>query len=181
MVYMFLANGFEEIEALYTVDVLRRAGVDIKTVGIGDKTITGSHGIAVLCDTVNCEIEPSDELEMVILPGGLPGSTNLDEDPIVDKFISYANENGKFICAICAAPFILGKRGILSGKKAICYPGFENQLDGATVIHDAGCVRDGNIITGRAMGSADEFAFAILSALCGEEIANKIKKAIILN
>ena len=171
MVYMFLANGFEEIEALYTVDALRRAGVDIKTVGVGNKTITGSHGIAVLCDTVNNEIEPNDELEMVILPGGLPGSTNLDEDPIVDKFI----------CAICAAPFILGKRGILSGKKAICYPGFENQLDGATVMHDAGCVRDGNIITGRAMGSADEFAFVILSALRGEEIANKIKKAIILN
>jgi 4-methyl-5(b-hydroxyethyl)-thiazole monophosphate biosynthesis len=179
MVYMFLANGFEEIEALYTVDVLRRAGVDIKTVGVGDKTITGSHGIAVLCDATTSEIEPTDELEMVILPGGLPGSTNLDSDACVDKFISFASENGKFICAICAAPFILGKRGILKGKRAICYPGFENQLDGATIVDD-GCVRDGNIITGRAMGSADDFAFTILSALRGEEIATKIKNAIIL-
>lgn len=181
MVYMFLANGFEEIEALYTVDVLRRAGVDIKTVGVGEKAITGSHKITVLCDTTTADITPDDSLEMVILPGGLPGSTNLDEDKTVDKFISYANKNGKFICAICAAPFILGKRGILNGKMAICYPGFEDQLDGATVMSNAGCVRDGNIITGRAMGSADAFAFAILSALRGEEASQKIKKAIILN
>ena len=86
MVYIFLANGFEEIEALYTVDVLRRAGVDIKTVGVGAKTITGSHKITIVCDTTTDEIEPSDELEMIILPGGLPGSTNLDEDACVDKF-----------------------------------------------------------------------------------------------
>ncbi|MBE6625092.1 MAG: DJ-1/PfpI family protein [Ruminococcaceae bacterium] len=181
MVYIFLANGFEEIEALYTVDVLRRAGVDIKTVGVGAKTITGSHKITIVCDTTTDEIEPSDELEMIILPGGLPGSTNLYEDACVDKFISWAHENDKFICAICAAPFILGKRGILKGKMAICYPGFENQLNGATIMSDKGCVRDGNIITGRAMGSADEFAFAILSALRGDEAAAKIKNAIILD
>lgn len=180
MVYMFLANGFEEIEALYTVDVLRRAGVDIKTVGVNGKTATGSHNIPVICDTTTNEVEPDNELEMIILPGGLPGSTNLDEDKTVDKFISYANENGKLICAICAAPFILGKRGILNGKRAICYPGFENQLEGATIVN-VGCVRDGNIITGRAMGSADDFAFEILSALRGEEVATKIKNAIILD
>ncbi len=180
MVYMFLADGFEEIEALYTVDVLRRAGVDIKTVGVSGKTATGSHGISVACDTTTDKVSPSDELEMIILPGGLPGSTNLDNDKTVDEFISYASENGKLICAICAAPFILGKRGILKGKKAICYPGFENQLEGATIVN-SGCVRDGNIITGRAMGSADTFAFEILSALRGEEIATKIKNAIILD
>ncbi len=180
MVYMFLADGFEEIEALYTVDVLRRAGVDIKTVGVSGKTATGSHGIAVICDTTTDKVSPSDELEMIILPGGLPGSTNLDADKTVDEFISYASENGKLICAICAAPFILGKRGILKGKKAICYPGFENQLEGA-IIANEGCVRDGNIITGRAMGSADAFAFEILNALRGEEATTKIKNAIILD
>lgn len=179
MVYMFLANGFEEIEALYTVDVLRRAGVDIKTVGVGNKTITGSHKISVVCDVIDSEISPDDDFDMVILPGGLPGSTNLDESEIVDAFLKKANECDRFICAICAAPFILGKRGLLKGKRATCFPGFENQLEGATIV-DAGCVRDGKIITGRAMGSAHEFALEILSALLGNDTASKIKNAIIL-
>lgn len=179
MIYMFLANGFEEIEALYTLDVLRRAGVDIKTVGVSGKTATGSHQISVICDLTKDEAVLNDSLEMIILPGGLPGSTNLDTDEVVDKFISYANENDKFICAICAAPFILGKRGLLKGKKATCFPGFEAQLEGASIV-DAGCVRDGKIITGRAMGSAHEFALEILGALQGKESAEKMKNAIIL-
>ena len=142
MVYMFLADGFEEIEALYTLDILRRAGVEVKAVGVTGKIVTGSHGISVTCDVTKDEINTSDSFDMIILPGGLPGSTNLDKDKIVDKFIYTALEGDKFICAICAAPFILGKRGILKGKKATCFPGFENQLLGATIV-DAGCVRDG--------------------------------------
>lgn len=179
MVYMFLANGFEEIEALYTLDVLRRAGVEIKTVGVGGKIATGSHQIPVVCDTVDTDISLLDDFDMIILPGGLPGSTNLDESEVVDAFIKKALEGDKFICAICAAPFILGKRNILNGKRATCFPGFENQLIGATIV-DAGCVRDGKIITGRAMGSAHEFALEILSALLGNDTALKIKNAIIL-
>lgn len=179
MVYMFLANGFEEIEALYTLDVLRRAGVDIKTVGISSKTATGSHNIPVICDITPQELPFTTDFDMIILPGGMPGSTNLDESECVDKYIALARENDKLICAICAAPFILGKRGLLKGKRATCFPGFERYLEGAEMV-DAGVVRDGNIITGRAMGSAHEFALTVLEALKGESAAQEMKKAIIL-
>ncbi len=179
MVYMFLANGFEEIEALYTLDVLRRAKVDIKTVGVNGKSALGSHNISVECDLVADEVSVDSDFDMIILPGGMPGSVNLDNSAVVDAFIAKASSEGKLICAICAAPFILGKRGLLKGKKATCYPGFENQLEGAEVV-DCGCVRDGSIITGRAMGAAHEFAFEILTALKGENVALEIKKAILL-
>ena len=172
MVYIFLANGFEEIEALYTVDVLRRAGVDIKTVG-------GSHNIPVVCDVYKDEIDINDDFDMIILPGGLPGSTNLDSDETVDSFIKVASEKNKFICAICAAPFILGKRGLLKGKHATCYPGFEKELIGASIPIDCDVVVEKNIITARAMGSADIFAFSILEALKSKEDAESIKKAIL--
>ena len=179
MVYMFLANGFEEIEALYTLDVLRRAGVDIETVGVPSKTAAGSHGIPVVCDITADQLPFNSDFDMIILPGGMPGSANLDSDGSVEKYIKLADEGGKFICAICAAPYILGKRGLLKGKRATCFPSFEKYLEGATVV-DAGVVRDGNIITGRAMGSAHEFALAILEALKGKESAKEMKKAIIL-
>lgn len=180
MVYMFLANGFEEIEALYTLDVLRRAGIEILTVGVSGKAATGSHGITVACDIFKSELDLDADFDMVILPGGMPGSTNLDADPVVDKALACAYEKKKFICAICAAPFILGKRGYLKGKRATCFPGFEDQLIGATITN-CGCVRDGKIITGRAMGSAHEFALEILSALCGDEVAKKMKATILLD
>lgn len=180
MVYMFLANGFEEIEALYTVDVLRRAGVEIKTVGVSDKIAMGSHKIPVICDIYKDELDENADFDMIILPGGLPGATNLDSDKTVDKFISLANERGKFICAICASPFILGKRGLLNGRRATCFPGFEKELIGATVT-DTGCVRDGNIITAKAMGASHEFAIEILSAIKGEAEATRIKKSFYLN
>jgi len=180
MVYIFLANGFEEIEALYTVDVLRRAGVDIKTIGVDSSTITGSHKITIECDLCTKKLKVDDNFEMIILPGGMPGSKNLDQNPVVNEFIEFAHKHDKFICAICAAPFILGKRNLLSGKKATCFPGFENQLYGAEV-SDCGCVRDGKIITARAMGSAHEFAFEILKALKGESTAKAIKDSIILD
>lgn len=180
MVYMFLANGFEEIEALYTLDLLRRAGVEIMTVGVNDHFACGSHGITVKCDIYKDALDTKADFDMIILPGGMPGSTNLDSDSVVDKMISIAHATDKFICAICAAPFILGKRGILKGKRATCFPGFENQLEGATIVN-SGCVRDGKIITGRAMGSAHEFALEILSVLCGEQASQKMKSAILLD
>ena len=173
MVYLFLADGFEEIEALYTLDLLRRANIDVLTVGVTGKVANGSHKIPVVCDIDCASLPYNSDFDMIILPGGMPGSTNLE------KYIKLALENDKLICAICAAPFILGKRGILKGKNATCFPGFENQLEGATVI-DAGVVRDGNIITGRAMGSAHEFALTVLEALQGKEAADKMRKTIIL-
>lgn len=179
MVYLFLADGFEEIEALYTLDLLRRANVDVLTVGVTGKVANGSHKIPVVCDIDCASLPYNSDFDMIILPGGMPGSTNLDKAECVEKYIKLALENDKLICAICAAPFILGKRGILKGKNATCFPGFENQLEGATVV-DAGVVRDGNIITGRAMGSAHDFALTILEALQGKEAADKMRKTIIL-
>jgi 4-methyl-5(b-hydroxyethyl)-thiazole monophosphate biosynthesis len=179
MVYLFLADGFEEIEALYTLDLLRRANVDVLTVGVSGKVANGSHKIPVVCDIDCASLPYNSDFDMIILPGGMPGSTNLDKAECVEKYIKLALENDKLICAICAAPFILGKRGILKGKRATCFPGFENQLEGATVV-DAGVVRDGNIITGRAMGSAHDFALTILEALQGKEAADKMRKTIIL-
>lgn len=178
MVYMFLAEGFEEIEALCPLDLLRRAGVDIKTVAVGEGDIvTGSHGISVKADMNERDL--SDEKpQMVILPGGLPGATNLEASQVVAKAIEDALASDAYVCAICAAPYILGKRGYLRGKKAICYPGFEKHLDGAT-ISDKKVVCDGKIITGAGMGVALEFGLELVSVLCGKEKAEGLKKAVL--
>lgn len=178
MVYLFLANGFEEIEALCPLDLLRRAGVEVKTVGIGSKTIVGSHSIAVNCDITDKELDLKSDFDMIILPGGLPGATNLDNSHVVDHFISRAVKEDKYICAICAAPFILGKRGILKGKDACCYPGFEEQLTGASV-KEQGVVKDGKIITSRAMGKAYDFSLEIIDVLCGKEMKEKLRKGVL--
>lgn len=178
MIYLFLADGFEEIEALSPLDVLKRCGGEVCTVGVAGKTVKGSHGVEVVCDKTTSELDEKDDFDMIILPGGMPGSLNLDKDKTVDKFIALASKRDKFICAICAAPFVLGKRGVLKGKRATCYPGFEDRLLGAT-LEDAGVVRDGKIITGRAMGSALDFAFELAKALFGEEAAEKVRKGIL--
>lgn len=180
MVYLFLAEGFEEIEALCVLDLLRRAKVETKTVGVTGKIVNGSHNIPVTCDVQENEININNDFDMIILPGGLPGSDNLHASPVVDAFIKKAYENDKFICAICAAPYILGVRGILKGKKATCYPGFENKLEGA-IYQNAGVVRDGKIITGRAMGSATDFALEIIEALLGKDARERIRASIIYN
>ena len=178
MVYLFLADGFEEIEALCVLDFLRRAGVEVTTVGVGGKIASGSHKIPVVCDITEDDLDTEGDFDMVILPGGLPGSTNLDNSLVVDKMVKRAAYEDKFICAICAAPFILGKRGILEGTRAICYPGFEDQLTGAVIVNQ-GVVRDGKIITGRAMGSAHDFGLEIVEALCGSEMRRKLKDAVL--
>jgi 4-methyl-5(b-hydroxyethyl)-thiazole monophosphate biosynthesis len=178
MVYLFLADGFEEIEALAVLDLLRRAGVDVKTVGVTGKIANGSHKIPVTCDITENELEQNSDFDMIILPGGLPGAHNLNDSKVVDAFIQRAVKEDKFICAICAAPYVLGIRNVLNCKKATCYPGFEDKLLGATVV-DAGVVRDGKIITGRAMGSAIDFGLEIAEALCGKETRDKLKASII--
>ena len=177
MIYMFLANGFEEVEALCPLDLLRRAGLDIKTVGVGGKYITGSHGITVTADMTEEELNDTAP-SAVILPGGMPGTTNLDASAVVHRALDDAKKNGALIAAICAAPMILGKRGDLVGKEAICYPGFEKYLDGATVSENR-VVTDGRIITAAGMGVALEFGLALVSALCSPEKAEELRRAVI--
>lgn len=173
MFYMFFADGFEEVEAIATLDVIRRAGIEIESVGIGSDKITGSHNITVLCDKTDSEIS-TDYISGIILPGGMPGTTNLLESAVVNKFIDYCSENNLLICAICAAPMILGRKGLLNGKKAICFPGFEDELVGAEISTDFVC-RDNNIITSKGMGSAINFGLEIVSAIKDRETANKLK------
>lgn len=149
MIIVLLADGFEEIEALTPVDMLRRANLNVKTVGVMGMTPVGAHGIKVLCDASPEEIDLS-EVTMAVFPGGMPGATNLDKIPYTDKVISAVLSNGGHLAAICAAPLVLGRRGLLEGKNATCFPGFENELRGAIVL-DKEFVTDGNITTGRGM------------------------------
>ncbi len=184
MVLEFLADGFEEIEALTPVDVLRRAGVEIHTVAVGkllSKKVTGSHGIEVEADLTMAEAKKlwsSGDAEMIILPGGMPGAKNLDEDGDVDRIVREAAQSGKIIAAICAAPMIPGKRGLLKGKRAVCYPGFEKDLEGA--ILTGGRVEiDGTFVTGCGMGAALEFSLALTRLLKGDEAADKLFAAVL--
>ena len=176
MIYVFLANGFEEVEALTPVDVLRRLGCEVKTVGVGGRVITGSHGVPVTADLEEKDVV-TDGVEMVILPGGMPGTKNLDASEAVTRALEFAKANDLFICAICAAPSVLGHKGLLAGKEAICFPGFESELTGATLSEKFVC-RDGKVITGKGMGVATEFALEIASALAGDEAAEKVRAAI---
>lgn len=135
MVYVFLADGFEEVEALTPVDLLRRAGAEVRTVGVGSKNITGAHGITVACNMSEDEAaesikEAPEALEMTVLPGGMPGTLNLGKSGTVSHFLDAAAECGAFIGAICAAPSVLGAKGLLRGRRAVCYPGFEDKLTG---------------------------------------------------
>lgn len=177
MVYVFLADGFEEVEALTPVDYLRRSGIDVKTVGITGKTVTGSHNIPVICDIEGENAELNEDLQGIVLPGGMPGTLNLEKSETVQNAIKYCMDNNKLVCAICAAPSILGHLNILKGKKAICFPGFEKDLYGAEIA-DAFAVTDGNIITAKGAGSASDFAFEIIKYLKDEETAKKIKSSV---
>lgn len=166
MIYVFLAPGFEEIEALAVVDVLRRAELEVRMVGVGGKDITGAHGIAVRCDITDAQAV-TDGLNMVVLPGGMPGTLNLGKSPIVRACAEYCVKNDKWLAAICAAPSALGRFGLIEGKKVTCYPGFESQLGGA--VHTGGrVVRDGRLITAIGPGAALEFALDIVRCLLGE-------------
>ncbi len=178
MVYLFLANGFEEIEALCPLDLLRRAGVEVTTVGVGGaESVMGAHGICVQADIPDTLYRDS-KPEMIILPGGMPGAKNLDESRVVDTALRAADASGAYLAAICAAPMVLGHRGYLKNKNAICFPGFEDQLEGST-ISDSRVVRDGNIITAAGMGVALEFGLELVAALKGKEIAEQLRHAVL--
>ena len=175
-VALLLAEGFEELEALTPVDILRRAGIEIDTIAIASRNVTGSHGITVVADKVQDEVDPKD-YTAVIFPGGMPGATNLDASEFSDRMISAVIENGGRLAAICAAPLVLGHRGLLDGKAATCYPGFEKELIGAKVT-DAAVVTDGNITTARGMGVALEFSKELISLICGREKSDEISRGI---
>lgn len=180
MVYMFLAEGFEEVEALCPLDLLRRAGVKVMTVGVGGKVIRGSHGIEVIADITTYEADSllkKNPADMVILPGGMPGTLNLQADETVNRFIDYAVQNKKYLAAICAAPLILGERDLLCGAEAICYPGFEDRLHGAKISAKK-VVRDGLYITGKGMGVALEFGLELVRVLVSDEMADELFAAV---
>lgn len=177
MIYMFLADGFEEVEALAPLDLLRRAGLSVTTVGVGGKTVTGAHGISVLADMADKDYADSAP-EMIFLPGGMPGTLNLAASTVVQSAIATAVKQNTYIAAICAAPSILGDLGLLRGKEAICYPGFEDRLVGATLSNHR-VVRDGKILTAAGMGVAVEFGLAIVEELLGRQKAEELRRAVL--
>ncbi len=175
---IYLADGFEEIEGLTVVDLLRRAGIKVITISImGKKEVTGSHKITVLADKLIEEVNPN-ELTMMILPGGQPGTKNLDKHDILGKQLKEFHKQDKSIAAICAAPTVLGHLGILENKKATCYPGCEKELQGA-IVSINNVVIDGNIITSRGMGTAIAFGLAIIQELIGKKAADEIAASIL--
>ena len=187
MIYMFFAPGFEEVEALAPLDLLRRAGLEVTTVAITEPAhehaVTGSHGITVLADMSTEAFvryaltdNPTAPIEAIILPGGMPGTTNLDASPVVDAALKLAHGQDAYLCAICAAPLVLGKRGYLNGHRATCYPGFESYLEGATT--GGKVIRDCKTITAAGMGVAQEFGLELVSALVSPEKAGEIRAAI---
>lgn len=176
-VYIFLADGYEEIEGLTVVDLLRRANIDIQMVSItGDLLVTGSHQITSKADLLFEQSDYSDA-DMLVLPGGMPGTRNLLEHVGLDSLLRKFHSEGKRLSAICAAPSILGSKGILQDKNAISYPGFEKELIGAKVVDEA-VVIDGNVITSKGLGTAIDFSLAIIECLAGKAEAVNIAKAI---
>lgn len=172
-VYIFLADGYEEIEGLTVVDLLRRANIDISMVSItGNKLVTGAHQITSETDVLFDEADFKDA-DMLVLPGGMPGTTHLMEHEGLDKLLKNFNAKGKPLAAICAAPSVLGVKGLLNGKNATCYPGNEDKLIGAHIINTA-VVADGNIITSRGMGTAIDFSLFLIKSIKGEEEAIRI-------
>ena len=178
-IFVFLADGFEEIESLTPVDILRRAGLSVKTVSVMDEqVVAGAHGVPVLADVMFDEVNAEDA-EMILLPGGLPGATNLDAHQGLSQMILDFAKEEKPLAAICAAPLVFGNRGLLEGKKATCYPGFETYLKGAQ--YTAALVeKDGNFITGKGPGAAMEFAFAIVEKYCGMDKVNELKQGMMI-
>ena len=178
MVVILLGNGFEPLEAVAPCDILRRGGVETKFVSIHEnRLVEAGHGIRIEADCTLDEIEP-DAVEMVMLPGGLGGVQSILASEKALALVKGIYARGGFVSAICAAPTILAKLGLTEGKKATCYPGMEPEM-GSAVMQDAGAVRDGRILTGRAAGSAEEFGLMLLAALKGEAAARQVAEAIV--
>lgn len=172
MIYVLMVDGFEEIEAIEPIDIMRRAGLNVVTVGVKGNIVKGAHNITIETDITIDDVNPED-MELLMLPGG-PGHTGLDSDEKVQKLIDYADKENLYIAAICASPSIIGKKGLLKDKKATCFPGFEEFLLGAEVVCDK-VVTDGKIITGKGAGAAGDFGFEIVRLLKGSEIAEDLR------
>lgn len=178
MVYVFLADGFEETEAVTVIDVLRRSGAEVASVGIGKKNVTGSHGITICADLDDSTAVLDEKLEMIYLPGGMPGMLNLDASDFVAKAIAYCQVNDLYISAMCASPTVLGHKGVLKGKKACCYPGFEKELTGAEITYDDVTV-DGKVITSRGPATAMALAVKLSEIMSGQEKSRKVSEGLL--
>ncbi len=177
-VSIFLAEGFEEVEALTPADLLRRAGAEVTLVAVGDKRgVTGSHNITIMADSLFKDMDFT-ETDLLVLPGGMPGTLHLKECEPLLKLLKDFNEKGKMVAAICAAPTVLGESGLLKGKKATCYPGCEDGLTGAEVLADR-VVIDGNITTSRGVGTAISFALSLIMQLFDQKKAEEIRESIV--
>lgn len=179
MVYLLLGTGFEETEAIAPLDLLRRAGISVRTVGLSGTVVTGSHGIPVTADLPLEALDPEDA-EMIILPGGLGGVASIRACPEALAAIRRVWQRGQFVAAICAGPTVLADLGITHGRRATCYPGCEQQMGDADMIPDAACVRDDRLITGTSAGCAISFGLALISALLGQEEADRIARQIVI-
>ena len=179
MVYMLLGTGFEETEAIAPLDLLRRGGVEVMTVGVNGKVVYGGHGIGVEADILLEEMDLT-AMEMIVLPGGLGGVASVRASGLAMEALRFARENGKFVAAICAGPTVLADLGITDGKNATCYPGCESGMGSARMVPDAPCVRDGNLITGTSAGCAVPFGLALVAALKGEEVAGDVAAKIVI-
>ena len=179
MVYVLLGTGFEETEAIVPVDLMRRAGVQVLTVGINGRTVYGGHGIGVEADITLSEMDLTD-LEMIVLPGGLGGVASIRASKEAMEAIAFAYENHRYVAAICAGPSVLADLHITDGKNATCYPGCEEGMGSAVIAENAACITDGRLITGTSAGCAIPFGLALITALKGEQAANTVAQQIVI-
>lgn len=179
MIYMLLGTGFEEMEAIVPLDLLRRAGLDVMTVGVNGKIVYGGHNIGIEADITLSEMDLT-RLEMIILPGGLGGVTSVRASEEAMDALRFAWENGKFVAAICAGPTVLADLGITSGRQATCFPGCENGMGDAVMVPDAAAVRDDRLITGTSAGCAIPFGLELIKAIKGEKEAERVRNQIVI-
>lgn len=179
MIYMLLGTGFEETEAIAPLDLLRRANLQVQTVGVNGKTVYGSHGIGIEADIELGQMDLT-SLEMIILPGGLGGVTSVRASKPALEALRFAYENGKYVAAICAGPTVLADLGITDGKNCTCYPGCEAQMGSAVMLENQAAVIDGRVITGTSAGCAVSFGLKLIEALLGKEEATRIADQIVI-
>ena len=179
MVYVLLGTGFEEVEAIAPIDLMRRAGLDVLSVGVTGKTVYGSHNIGIEADITIDQMDLTN-LEMIVLPGGLGGVAAARASQSAMDALKFAWENGKFVAAICAGPTVLADLGITDGKQATCYPGCEGKMGSAALVADAACVRDGKLITGTSAGCAVPFGLALIEALKGADTAKAVAEQFVI-